>query len=93
MNHSYEDITYEKQDAVAFITIKRPNKLNAFRSKTIEELTGALKDAGEDRKIGVVVLKGAGGKAFCVGGDIEEMRNFDYWSGKNSLKNSSISFS
>jgi 1,4-dihydroxy-2-naphthoyl-CoA synthase len=78
MNYGYEDIIYEKQDGIAFITIKRPNKLNAFRSKTIEELTGALKDAGEDRKIGVVVLKGAGGKAFWVGGDIEEMRNFDY---------------
>jgi dihydroxynaphthoic acid synthetase len=86
MNHSYEDITYEKQDGIAFITINRPNKLNAFRSKTIEELTGALKDAGEDRKIGVVVLKGAGGKAFCVGGDIEEMRNFDYWPGKKFLE-------
>jgi 1,4-dihydroxy-2-naphthoyl-CoA synthase len=78
MNYSYEDIIYEKRDGIAFIIMNRPHKLNAFRSKTIEELTGALKDAGEDRKIGVLFLKGAGGKAFCVGGDIEEMRNFDY---------------
>jgi len=64
MNYSYEDIIYEKQDVIAFITIKHPHKLNAFRSKTIEELTGALKDAGEDRKICAV-------DGYCLGGGNE----------------------
>jgi len=66
----YEDILYEVRPAgVARITINRPERYNAFRAKTVEELIHAFNQAGWDRAIGVVVLTGAGDKAFCTGGD------------------------
>jgi dihydroxynaphthoic acid synthetase len=78
----YEDIIYEKKEGVGIITINRPDVLNAFRTKTIDEMTSALLDAAEDGRIGVIVIRGAGGKAFCVGGDIKEMRDLDRESGR-----------
>lgn len=78
----YEDIIYERKDGVATITINRPEVLNAFRTKTIEEMTEAVMDAAQDRSIGVIVIKGAGGKAFCVGGDIKEMRELTKETGR-----------
>ena len=65
----YEDILYEVVDGTATITINRPDKYNAFRGKTCEELIHAFNKAGWDKSIGVIVLTGAGPKAFCTGGD------------------------
>ena len=65
----YEDILYEVRDGVAYITLNRPRVYNAFRGQTCEELIVAFQDAGLDRNVGVVVLGGAGDKAFCTGGD------------------------
>jgi len=65
----YEDILYEITDGVARITINRPAVMNAFRGKTCEELIAALNHAGWDKSIGVIVLAGAGDRAFCTGGD------------------------
>ncbi|OGW15467.1 MAG: 1,4-dihydroxy-2-naphthoyl-CoA synthase [Nitrospinae bacterium RIFCSPLOWO2_12_FULL_45_22] len=69
---NFTDIIYEKRPGVARITINRPQAFNAFTSHTGKELGEALMDAGEDDKIGVVVLTGAGNKAFCTGGDAKE---------------------
>lgn len=66
---NYTDILYEAKAGVARITINRPEKYNAFRGKTCDELIDALHRAGWDRSIGVIVLTGAGDKAFCTGGD------------------------
>ncbi|WP_399684100.1 enoyl-CoA hydratase-related protein [Xenophilus sp.] len=66
---NYEDILYHEQDGIATITIDRPQVLNAFRAQTVEELLHAVGRAGWDRRIGVIVLAGAGDRAFCVGGD------------------------
>jgi 2-ketocyclohexanecarboxyl-CoA hydrolase len=66
---TYEDILYEKPDGVATITINRPQVLNAFRAKTVEEMLEAVRDADYDDAIGVVVLAGAGDRAFSSGGD------------------------
>ena len=66
---TYEDIRLEKKDAVARITIDRPKVMNAFRGKTCEELIDAFSNAGWDKSIGVIVLTGAGDRAFCTGGD------------------------
>src|SRR5262245_36115731 len=66
---SYEDIQYEAKEGIARITINRPSVLNAFRAQTCEELIQALHAAGMDRKVGVVVLAGAGERAFSTGGD------------------------
>ena len=69
MSLSFEDIFYEKSEGVAKITINRPEVMNAFRPKTIDEMVEAFKDAWEDEQSGVVVLTGAGDRAFCSGGD------------------------
>jgi 2-ketocyclohexanecarboxyl-CoA hydrolase len=66
---TYEDILFEKRDGVARITINRPEKYNAVRPQTAEEMLDALRNAGWDRSIEVIVLAGAGDKAFCTGGD------------------------
>jgi len=66
---AFEDILYEKQDGIATITINRPKVLNAFRAETVEEMLLAMRDAEGDRDIGVIVLAGAGDRAFCAGGD------------------------
>lgn len=65
----YEDILYEKGDGIATITINRPQVYNAFRANTVEELIHAFKDTDADKSVSVVVLTGAGDKAFCTGGD------------------------
>jgi 2-ketocyclohexanecarboxyl-CoA hydrolase len=66
---AYEDILYEEQEGVATITINRPEVLDAFRIGTYEEVLDAFNHAGWNRSIGVIVLTGAGGRAFGVGGD------------------------
>jgi naphthoate synthase len=67
------DIRYEKSTGVdagiAKITIARPEVRNAFRPRTIVEISRALEDAREDTSVGVVVLTGEGPDAFCSGGD------------------------
>ena len=66
---TYQDILYEAKDGVARITINREKVYNAFRAQTCEEVIHAFQQAGMDRDVGVVVLAGAGDKAFCSGGD------------------------
>ncbi|HLJ07080.1 MAG TPA: enoyl-CoA hydratase-related protein, partial [Acidimicrobiia bacterium] len=67
---TYEDIIYDRDDSgIVTITINRPDKLNAFRSETVDELIDAFGAAWRDRGCGVVILTGAGERAFCVGGD------------------------
>src|SRR4051794_41562886 len=66
---AYQDILYEKRDGIATITINRPKVLNAFRAETVEEMLEAMRDAEHDDEIGVIVLAGAGDRAFCSGGD------------------------
>lgn len=66
---TYQDIIYAEKDGVARITINREKVYNAFRAETCEELIHALNRAGWNKSIGVIVLTGAGDKAFCTGGD------------------------
>jgi naphthoate synthase len=65
----YQDVIYEKTDGIARVTINRPEVRNAFRPQTVIEMIDAFADAREDQAIGVVLLTGAGDKAFCAGGD------------------------
>jgi naphthoate synthase len=65
----YQDILYDTAEGIAKITINRPEVLNAFRPRTIAELSAAFAAAHEDPGIGVVILTGAGARAFCTGGD------------------------
>src|ERR1039457_5362474 len=70
----FEDIIYATQDGIANITINRPHVRNAVRPQTYEELTRAVSLAADDPEVGVVVLSGAGGKAFCAGGDAGDQK-------------------
>jgi naphthoate synthase len=69
----YTDIHYEKStgpdQGIAKITIARPEVRNAFRPRTIIEISQALEDAREDTSVGVIILTGEGTDAFCSGGD------------------------
>ena len=65
----FTDIFYHKAEGIAKITINRPRVHNAFRPKTVLEMIRALEDARYDDQVGVVILTGAGDKAFCSGGD------------------------
>lgn len=65
----FEDILFEQRGAVAKITINRPHVYNAFRPLTNKEMLEAVGICREDSSIGVVILTGAGDKAFCSGGD------------------------
>jgi len=66
---SYTDIIYEVGEGIARITINRPEVRNAFRPQTTTELIQAFVAARENPAVGVVLLTGAGAKAFCSGGD------------------------
>lgn len=65
----YQEIIYEKAEGIAKITINRPHRRNAFTPLTNDEISDALRDARFDGDIGVIILTGAGDKAFCSGGD------------------------
>src|SRR5699024_3584074 len=65
----YEEIIYEKYDGIAKVTMNRPEKHNAFTPLTVNERIDAFADARDDSSIGVIILAGAGEKAFCSGGD------------------------
>jgi len=65
----FEDILYEERDSTAYISINRPQVMNAFRGRTMDELLHAIMKAGWDKKIASIVLTGTGDRAFCTGGD------------------------
>jgi 2-ketocyclohexanecarboxyl-CoA hydrolase len=64
-----EEVTYEVDRGLAWITIDRPERLNAFTARTIDELIHCFKTAWGDPEVGVIALTGSGDRAFCVGGD------------------------
>lgn len=66
------DVTYEVVDGLAWVTINRPERYNAFRARTVDELLACLNWAWVDPEVGVVALTGAGDKAFCTGGDLKQ---------------------
>jgi enoyl-CoA hydratase/carnithine racemase len=70
---NYENITYEVRDAIAYITFNRPKVLNALNRQTMQELLIALGQAKLDPAVRVLILTGAGEKAFIAGADINEL--------------------
>jgi enoyl-CoA hydratase/carnithine racemase len=86
------EVLYDKQDFVARITINRPQRYNAYSTHALEELAAALRDAAHDDAVGVIVLTGAGDRAFCTGGDVKEyaeeyvQRPRDYWKYMNVFR-------
>ena len=70
----FTDVRYEVDAGLAWITIDRPERYNAFRARTVDELIFAFKTAWADRAVGVIALTGAGDRAFCAGGDQKQRR-------------------
>jgi naphthoate synthase len=65
----YQEILFQKYHGIAKISINRPHKHNAFTPLTVQEMSEAMEMARQDVSIGVIILTGEGGKAFCSGGD------------------------
>ena len=80
----FQDIVYERFEGIARVTINRPEVRNAFRPETVFELLAALDDAHEDPDVGVVLLTGAGDRAFCSGGD-QKVRGHGGYVGKDRV--------
>ncbi|MCH2233403.1 MAG: enoyl-CoA hydratase-related protein [Crocinitomicaceae bacterium] len=78
----YNNILADNKGNVAYITINRPNQLNALNKETISELNAALNEANNDANIGAVILTGSGEKAFVAGADIKEFADFSVEKGK-----------
>jgi enoyl-CoA hydratase len=79
---TFENILLEKKNAIAYVTINRPKVLNALSLTTMEELRAAFHDIKNDDQIRVVILTGAGEKAFVAGADIGELAVQDAVNGK-----------
>jgi enoyl-CoA hydratase len=71
-------IEITKENAIATITINRPDALNAFNTEMLLELHDRIKEIGADESVRVVILTGAGDKAFIAGADIQEMSEKDH---------------
>jgi enoyl-CoA hydratase len=68
----YENVLFDKVNGIGWITINRPNHLNALNKQTINELHSLLNSIRTDDSVGVICLTGAGEKAFVAGADIKE---------------------
>ena len=72
----YSKIIYEVRDHRATVTINRPEVFNAFDYQTLREMERAFQDAADDDQVSVLILTGAGQKAFCTGADLKEQQKF-----------------
>ena len=79
---AYENILLEKKNAIAYVTVNRPTKLNALNTATMEELRAAFHELKSDSSVRVVIFTGAGEKAFIAGADISEFEKQDAVLGK-----------
>ncbi|MGH8679263.1 MAG: enoyl-CoA hydratase/isomerase family protein, partial [Burkholderiales bacterium] len=68
----YQSLGFDIRDNVAWITLNRPNALNAIDSQSIKELCDIANRCSSDKSVRAAVLTGAGDRAFCAGGDVSE---------------------
>ena len=74
--YNFTHILYEKKDYVATMTINRPEVLNCLNLTTLREMLTAIEDVMWDDDIAVLVITGAGDRAFCTGADLREQEEF-----------------
>lgn len=80
------DVRYEVERGLAWVTIDRPERMNAFTARTVEELIAAFERAWADPQVGVIALTGAGERAFCAGGDQKQRQETgDYGPSESGL--------
>ncbi|MGH2993355.1 MAG: 1,4-dihydroxy-2-naphthoyl-CoA synthase [Solirubrobacterales bacterium] len=85
----FDDILYEKAEAITKITINRPEVRNAFRPQTLKELREAFERARDDTDVAAIVFTGAGDEAFCSGGD-QRIRGDDGYIGDDEVARKGI---
>lgn len=78
----FKNILFETDNGISTVTINRPDKMNALNAETLKEIKSAFTTIKHDDKINVVILTGAGDKAFVAGADISELNKLDLLSGK-----------
>ncbi len=84
-------VLVEKQDRIAWVTLNRPEKMNALNNALLAELEGVIAGLEHDAEVGVVVLTGAGEKAFVAGADISELKDLDSGSAREqALKGQAV---
>ena len=74
---TFSNILFEKKNSIAYVTVNRPKVLNALNMATMEELRTAFHEIKNDAGVRVVILTGAGEKAFIAGADIGELAQHD----------------
>ena len=84
--NEYTNLIITQSDEIQWITINRPNQLNALNKLTIDELHHAILTASSNDNVRVIVLTGSGEKAFVAGADIKEFADFTPEQGKNLAK-------
>ena len=80
---NYNNILLEISDNISYITINRPNQLNALNSETIKELNSSILYSKENNEVRCIILTGSGTKAFVAGADIKEFAGFSIEEGEN----------
>ncbi len=83
---NYENILVQLENSIQTITINRPSKLNALNKATIEELSQVLIASDKEASVRIVIITGAGEKAFVAGADISEFSEFSVEEGKGLSK-------
>ena len=75
----FETITLDIEDGIATLTLNRPEKMNAFTGKMMQEIIAAFDITDADDTVGAVIVTGSGERAFCAGADLSEgAKTFDY---------------
>lgn len=82
----FELLIYEKQGNIGYLTINRPNEMNALSNALVAELDRALDQVEQDEEIRVLILTGAGEKAFMAGADIKELSQRDFVLGRQQTR-------
>ncbi len=80
---NYETLVIEKENGIGTLTINRPKSLNALNTQVLEDLHDALIEIDQDKEIDVLIVTGAGDRAFIAGADITEMKDKDALEGRS----------
>jgi len=84
---NYNNILLEISDKISYITINRPNQLNALNSNTIKELSSTILHSEQNKNVRCIIITGSGTKAFVAGADIKEFADFNIEEGENLARN------
>ncbi len=79
---TYQNLVAQSKDGIFYITVNRPDKLNALNRQTVQEIGQAVKQANADKSVTGIIITGSGAKAFVAGADIKEFNGLTGAEGK-----------